>query len=270
MKPRRPLIAVTGPDRGGTAAWLFSAFAVWRAGGRPRRFTPRKNRSLEGVHGVIIGGGSDVSPELYDREQGALELVKEVAEEEEKLADNNASLADRLMFPIILFLRLLFSSKHGNRLDPDRDRMENDIIAHALEQGLPLMGICRGSQLLNVHLGGTLHQDLGRFYEETPQVRDVFPRKKIFIEEDSQLAKVLRRRTTMVNALHDQAVDQAGTGIEPVARETTGVIQGIEYREKPFVLGVQWHPEYMPQVRSQVRLFRRLVEEARSIITERG
>lgn len=262
MKKRRPVIAVTGPDRGGTAAWLFSALAVWRAGGRPRRFTPRKNRSLEGVHGVIIGGGSDVSPELYDKEQGALELVKEVAEEEEKLSDAGASMSDRLVFPLVLLLRLMFSSKRAKRLDPARDRMENEIIAHALEQGLPLMGICRGSQLLNVHLGGNLHQDLGRFYEETPQVRNVFPRKKVFIEEDSRLSRVMKRRTAMVNALHDQAVNETGEGLKPVAHETTGVIQGIEYREHPYVLGVQWHPEYMPQVQSQVRLFRKLVAEA--------
>ncbi len=262
MRCNRPVIAVTGPDRGGTSAWLFTALAILRAGGWPRRFTPGRQRSLEDVRGVIIGGGSDVSPTLYT-DQSAMDTLREVAEEEEKLVRGNASWSDLLVYPAVFLLRWLFSAKESNALDPPRDEMELRVLQHALDHHLPVMGICRGSQLLNVHLGGNLHQNLDRFYEETPQIRNVFPRKKVFIEADSLLARTLRRRQTHVNALHNQAVNETGDQVEAVAHESTGVIQGIEYLDRPYVIGVQWHPEYMPQIRSQVRLFERLVAHSR-------
>ncbi len=262
MTRKRPIIAVTGPDRGGTSAWLFTALAILRAGGTPRRYTPNRNRSLEDVHGVIIGGGSDVSPSLYS-DKSTMDTLREVRQEEEQLVKQNASWADLLVYPAVFLLRWLFSAKEPNRLDPARDEMELAILKHALEHELPVMGICRGSQLLNVHFGGSLHENLDKFYEETPQIRNVFPRKKVYIEPASKLARTLGRTQTRVNALHNQAVHETGEGVEAVAHEITGVIQGIEYQEQPYVIGVQWHPEYMPQIRSQVRLFEKLVSEAR-------
>ena len=68
---RRPLIGVTGPDGGGTAAWLATAFAVWRAGGRALRITPARPRALHHVDALIIGGGADVAPELYGEQDEA-------------------------------------------------------------------------------------------------------------------------------------------------------------------------------------------------------
>jgi len=257
MKKTRPIIGVTGPDRGGLAAWLFSAFAVWRSGGRPLRIRPGKLRTIEAVDGLIIGGGADVDPELY----GAKTSTRP-----RPLHDRRQRgwqrLVGMLLFPLVLIVRRLLMTKHGG-LNPARDAMEKQLIIQAQERGLPLLGICRGMQLLNVVNGGTLHQDLQGFYEEHPEIRSVLPRKQIHIEPGSVLAGVLGLSSVRVNALHSQAIDQPGSGLMACAREPNRVIQAIESNGSSFALGVQWHPEYLPQRSDQRALFEALVSAAK-------
>ena len=139
--------------------------------------------------------------------------------------------------------------------------MEQDIIRYALKQQLPVLGICRGAQLMNVALGGSLHQDIGHFYtEDTNNVRSILPRKVIDITPDSHLQQMLDTRSCLVNALHNQSIKQLGDKVVVSAREVNGVVQAIEKRDHRFFIGVQWHPEYMPQSRTQQNLFRGLVQ----------
>ncbi len=260
MPPKRPLIGVTGPERGGEAAWLFTKIAVRRAGGRPRRITPKRPLSADLLDGLIIGGGADVDPELYGEERQ--EVLPVLREESKKKIP--ARLKNLVTYPIVLLMRRLFSATTLVRKDEERDRLENDLIAAAIEKGIPILGICRGAQLLNVYFGGSLHQDLVDFYTETPQIRTILPKKKILIEENSCLARILETRESHVNAMHRQAVKDLGDEIVVAAREPNGVIQAIEHASRPFVLGLQWHPEYLPQQEKQRRIFEALVAQSRT------
>ena len=248
----RPRIGVTGPDRGGSAAWAFSAGAVWRAGGHPIRMTP--NRSSPGsVDGLIIGGGSDVSPELYDADDDPQGSFRDAGD---RFSDRMAA----LLVGTLRWLLALRASPSG--IDRERDVLETFWIEWALEHGIPILGICRGMQLLNVVAGGNLIQDVRPLYREHAYVRSVWPRKRVRLDPGSQLSKILCRETCLVNALHRQAVGRLGQGLSPVAWEPSGVIQAIEARQDSYVLGLQWHPELLPQLPVQMRVFRGLVREA--------
>ncbi|WP_431856034.1 gamma-glutamyl-gamma-aminobutyrate hydrolase family protein [Azospirillum sp.] len=149
------------------------------------------------------------------------------------------------------------------RIDPERDRLELQALDVAEARGMPVLGICRGSQMINVHRGGSLHVDIHEVYEEAPRLRTVLPRKRVSIVPDSGLYRILGISECRVNALHHQAVNRLGEGIRVVARERSGVVQGIEAEGARFLVGVQWHPEYLVADPRQQNLFRTLVEAAK-------
>lgn len=261
---RRPLIGVTGPDAGGDAAWWLTRLALWRAGARACRIRPSQPATAETLDGLVIGGGADVDPTLYGRE--APSIVEVFTAELGRRSDRSApqGLWRRLAsLPTLLIRRLAARSMRTPKGDRARDALETRLLTEALTQEKPVLGICRGAQLLNVHLGGTLHQELRSFYEETPQIMTVLPEKRVDVEAGTLLERILQIGSCKVNALHRQAVDQVAEPLQVAACETTGVIQAIEHRERPFVLGVQWHPEYLPQVPRQQRIFKTLVAAAR-------
>ena len=254
----KPLIGVTGPDRGGEAAWWFTRFAVWLADGRAVRITPACPRTLDHLSGLIVGGGADVDPTLYGQE--LLEIAK-AQRREERFSDYVAGL---ILFPATSLARKLAARRptHGGR-DAARDALEMKLIDEAVHRRLPVLGICRGEQLLNVYFGGTLKQALKGLYVEDPEVRTILPRKHVVVEAGSRLARVLGRHPRRVNALHSQAIDRLGAGLRVAARDRNGIVQAIEHETLPFVLGVQWHPEYLPQKREQRRIFESLLRVAR-------
>lgn len=247
---KRPIVGVTGPDRGGAIAWWFTAWAVRRAGGRPRRIRPGRPVPVERVDALIVGGGADVGePEELDYDVVAQRFP----------------FWRRLLGAIIWVLRVLFRirRRRGSREDAARDALEFRLVREALERQAPIMGICRGAQLVNLSFGGTLHRDLSDFYEERPNPRSVFPTKDVVIDPGTRLAEILETESCRVNALHSHAVDEVGPGLRVVARETNGVSQAIESIGSPWIIGVQWHPEYLPHIPRQRRLFRALIEQAR-------
>lgn len=248
---KRATIGVTGPDRGGFMAWLMTALAIRRCGARAVRIRPSQavDRSL--LDAVVIGGGSDVDPLHYGEE----------SLKEDFTDTRHTTALDWLVGLVLGVFRAIFARHSTQGYDPARDSMEQDIIRHALHRNLPVLGICRGAQLMNVALGGSLHQDIGHFYtEDTNNVRSILPRKKIDITGDSHLRSMLCTASCYVNALHDQSIKQLGEQVIVSAREPNGVIQAIEKQDHRFFIGVQWHPEYMPQSRTQQHLFRGLVE----------
>lgn len=255
----RPRIGVTGPDHGGRAAWLFTRLAVWLAGGRARRITPSRPAEIEALDGLIIGGGADVDPAYYGRQREAL---LDGAEPESSLRGRLTYLLSLLLYPLIYLMRKLFSRKRPLLLDAERDALEFRLLEAAVEQRIPVLGICRGAQLLNIHFQGSLYQNIRGFYSETPQVRSILPRKRIFLRPGSSLAQVLNAKTCKVNALHDQAIENLGKGLVAVAWEQNRLVQAIEHPDHPCLLGVQWHPEYLPQKAEQRAIFRRLVQTA--------
>lgn len=256
---RRPLVGVTGPDKGGLAAWLCTWLAIRRAGGRACRISPSRQRSPIGLDALVIGGGSDVDPHHYAQDR--LELKESIREEKGERIWWRRWL-NIVLFPLLWLLRLVLSTRQAPAVDRARDELELKMLGLALLRRIPVLGICRGAQLLNVGLGGSLHQELSAFYTENPQVRTVFPRKEVLLEPDSRLAGILGATSTRVNALHNQAVKSLGSELRIAAREPSGVVQAIEHTRLPLVLGVQWHPEYMPQIASQQNIFRALVRQA--------
>ncbi|HMJ12886.1 MAG TPA: gamma-glutamyl-gamma-aminobutyrate hydrolase family protein [Polyangiaceae bacterium] len=256
----RPLIGVSGPDRGGYPAWFFASWAIRFAGGRPLRLTPSRGLPDRPLDALVLGGGADVDPSLYGEDATVPALKPQI---QGKSARSIVRvLLGYVVAPIVYLIRRLFSVRHSG-LDPARDALENELLKRAIREGAPVLGICRGAQLINVHLGGTLHRDVTSFYVESANPWTMFPRKRVKIEADSHLAELLGRTHAFVNSLHRQAVGQLGSGLIATAREHNGVVQGIETPDPSFLVGVQWHPEYLPQRPEQRRLFREFVRAAR-------
>ncbi len=152
----------------------------------------------------------------------------------------------------------------ASRLDPARDEMERRLVDEAMEEGKPVLGICRGSQMLNVALGGTLDQDAYDTHAESRRYRTILPRKTVAVEAGTRLAGLAGTPPMKVNALHSQAVHDLGTDLRVAARDEGGMIQAVERVCDPFALGVQWHPEHLFYARRQRAIFRGLVAAARA------
>ena len=267
---RRPRIGITGPDEGGFPAWVAASGAVRAAGGRPIRITPSRGLPNQPLDGLVLGGGADVAPDRY---AGPADET-EAPNVEQELRHGTArgklrSLAGYAYAPVVYLFRRLLSVKLGG-LDHARDELELALLAQADEDGAPVLGICRGAQLMNVFRGGTLHRDLSSFYVERSNPWTVFPRKWITVEPASRLAGALGVTRCPVNSLHRQAVDDLGGPLAAVAQEDNGVVQAVEDATRAFFVGVQWHPEYLPQRPEQRSLFRAFVDEAAACAKDRG
>ena len=150
------------------------------------------------------------------------------------------------------------------RYDEARDALEVAVIDDALERRLPLLGICRGAQLLNVRLGGTLFQDLTPHRSKTSHRRTVLPLKTLCIRPGTLLARLMGDGTARINSLHNQAISRCGDGLEISGTDLDELPQAVEYPDYgPLLLGVQWHPEFLIFMARQRALFRALVESAR-------
>jgi putative glutamine amidotransferase len=217
----RPLIAVTGPRRGGVAPRRLVHVAVLLAGGRVVHLTPARPESPESYQGVIVTGGHDIEPVLYAQE-----------------------------------------SEIHPRYDPERDAFESRVIDGALQRRLPLLGICRGAQLLNVRLGGNLHQELRSLRQRTSNRWTILPLKTLIAEPGSRLNGLLGASHARINSLHNQGIDHLGRGLTVSGRDLDGIVQAVENPRWDFLIGVQWHPEFLLFSSRQRRLFAALVSAA--------
>lgn len=218
---RRAVIGVTTSSRSGWRIFPLVALNIWLAGGRAVRWGAGRPADVSAIDGIVIGGGDDISPDLYGGE-----LVATA------------------------------------RLDPDRDALERRLVVEAMEQRKPVLGICRGSQMLNVALGGTLDQDAYGTHRDSRFYKTILPRKSVRVLTDTRLVDIAGPEEMKVNALHSQAVDTLGEGLRVAARDTGGMIQAVERVRDPFAVGVQWHPEHLFYARRQRAIFRALVAAA--------
>ena len=136
-----------------------------------------------------------------------------------------------------------------------RDNVEKQLLEWALETRIPILGICRGMQLLNVHFGGTLYQDIPTELPEsldhdtsTKQESLVDLSHTLTISDDTKLRTILDAASIGANAHHHQAIKQLGTGVIATAHTSDGIIEGIELPNYPYAVGVQAHPESLTKV----------------------
>lgn len=216
----RPVIGVTGNARRFSPSWICIRLCVAMAGGQARRITVDNQPHVDELDGLIVSGGDDIHPSLFDAEE-------------------------------------LPSTSY----DPERDEMEKRYIEKADELGKPVLGICRGYQLINVTFGGSLHLSVRHLRQITKNRWTIFPVKRALITRSSLLSQTLGKELTVVNSLHKQAIDRLSPTFDIVARDRDEIAQGIESRDKP-IMGVQWHPEYLFYLPVQRRLFRWLVDSA--------
>lgn len=203
--------------------------SVIKAGGIPVIIPLIKNENdikeqLEMVDGIIISGGHDVNPLLYGEEP---------------------------------------SQKLGGIL-PKRDDFDITLIKLAMEAKKPILGICRGHQLLNVVNGGNLYQDLsfieGCYIKHNQASLSNTPTHTIKIKEGTKLREVLGEET-MCNSFHHLAIKEVAKGFVASAVSKDGIIEAIEHKHEEFVIGVQWHPEMMSsENENMLSIFKGLVE----------
>jgi gamma-glutamyl-gamma-aminobutyrate hydrolase PuuD/predicted ATP-grasp superfamily ATP-dependent carboligase len=221
---RRPVIGITKPANGDWLSYQAMRFAVWLAGGKAVSLTSKAPRDPQSIDGLLFGGGADVYPESYQGE-----------------------------------------TKTGYKYDLARDEMEASWADAALKHDIPIMGVCRGMQMLNVLEGGTLSPDLSAYDKTYPGtfMQRIFYRKPIEITPDSWLAKATGEHRLMVNSVHTQAVKELGDDLTITAREPNGLIQAIEHQQSRFMIGVQFHPEFLIYRRFARRIFEAFVAAAR-------
>ncbi len=152
--------------------------------------------------------------------------------------------------------------------EPALDAFEVSLARQADRRGIPILGICRGAQALNVARGGTLHQHLPDVTDGSVGHRQVLPGHRtchvVRIAPESRLAGIVGAGRLTVNSFHHQAIDRLGRDLRPVAWAPDGTIEAIEAPARGFVLGVQWHAETLVAARRHRALFRALVVAAQS------
>lgn len=229
---QQPLIGITTYARNENGQFMLPAVyvdAVRRAGGIPVLLPPGEDHQeilLHHLDGIILAGGGDISPSYYNGKT----------------------------HPTIYMV------------DIERDRSELALIKKLIAKDLPTLCICRGSQILNVALGGSLIEHLPDevgndvAHRLPPRERTEHP---INLEPTSQLAQIMGKTTIVTASWHHQAVRNLALGLNVVAYAPDGTIEGIEKPDHPWLIGVQWHPELTAATdETQHRLFEALVVAA--------
>jgi len=153
-------------------------------------------------------------------------------------------------------------------VDKDRDRVELKLYQEVFDREKPFLGICRGIQVLNVALGGTLYEDIMDQHEGGMKHSywQTHPRSylahMVQVSEDSRLASILGKPVVEVNSLHHQGLREIAPSLQVTAVAPDGIVEGVELPGHPFGMGVQWHPESLQEHEPMRAIFRALVQAA--------
>lgn len=219
----RPLIGVTLPDKGNFFASIFIKFNLFLQGAKTTFLRPsKKNIDFIKLDGLILSGGSDIDPTLYG-------------------ANKNA---------------------HNTPLDKTRDSFELKALDQAYQKKLPILGICRGAQLINIYFKGDLYPTILDLDEYLIHENSIFPIKNIVIKKFSELFSIVKQTPIMGNSIHNQAIKKVGKDLKVVATHEK-IIEAIEKKDYPFLLGVQWHPEYLFYLKEDRKIFKEFVQASK-------
>jgi putative glutamine amidotransferase len=182
------------------------------------------------LDGLILSGGDDLSPFLY-------------GEEPEQLLEATA---------------------------PERDTFDILVLKYAMECNIPILGICRGAQLINVYHGGSLYQD--NSYREGKTLKHKQPNNPslgthhVSLDKNSKLYSIYQQDEICVNSFHHQSVKAVGKGLVVVGQSSDGVVEAVESIEYPFMIALQWHPEMMAgEDEGSNHLFKTFIEKAKEM-----
>lgn len=151
---------------------------------------------------------------------------------------------------------------------PDRDYFDFKLLEYAIKKDIPILGICRGFQIINVYNGGSLYQDLSYRSENTfkhnqGHSSDLVTHT-ITIKKDTKLFSLIEKEKILVNSFHHQVLNKIGDGLEVSAKAEDGVVEAIEHKNYKFMLGVQWHPEMLHKKEKLMNnIFKELIEQAK-------
>jgi len=242
---KRPPIAIAGrvaaAGRVSRSAISFAGRvyldAVLRAGGEPLTLSPRELRHDEALHllkgfrALVLMGGADVDPHLYGQQR----------------------------------------QPHVYGVNAEQDHFEMALVHAAIEMKLPTLAVCRGIQLVNVALGGTLIQHIGDIPGVVRHAPGKFPAGQDYVLHDvditprTKLSKAVGATKVNVASFHHQGIDMVGKGLKVVARSADGLVEGLEHTGRDqWLIGVQWHPEDTAATDShQQNLYDALISAAR-------
>ena len=235
-----PVIGITGNFSEGNLTLAPGYYtSILKAGGIPFIIPPFENTDilislLDSLDGLLLTGGADINP-LFLKEEPVKEL---------------------------------------HNINPFRDRQELLLTRLAANRQIPILGICRGMQVMNVALGGSIYQDIhvqmeGKRIKHSQDMDRAFASHTIQIEHDSLLARIMKTTSLPVNSFHHQAINEAAPGFRISARAADQVAEAIESTEYKSMLGVQWHPEcfILNGDEYMMPLFEWLLQEATSFRT---
>lgn len=234
---RRPIIGITANISDGNVS-LFPGYfkSIYESGGVPLVIPPSDDLTilpnlLDSLDGILLSGGADINP-LFWGEDPVREL---------------------------------------HNINPYRDRQELMIVKMAADRQIPILGICRGIQIMTAALGGTLYQDIysqaeGKLIKHSQDLDRSYASHTVNIDEDSLLAEIMGNTILPVNSFHHQAVKEPAPGFRVCARSNDGIIEAVESTEYKSMLGVQWHPEcfILNGDRSMMPIFEWLIKESSS------
>lgn len=225
---QKPIIGITPDYAYDTKRFLIHEdyiHAIQRAGGIPILLMPEEQNFPDYVDGILFSGGGDIDPLLFG---------------EEPITQNG-------------------------EISPLRDTYELQLCEQAFSRNIPIFGICRGMQVMNIAAGGGIYQDIGVQHGSQIKHSQQAPRRhathSIQVQEDGLLYALWQKKRVVVNSVHHQAVSTLGKGFSVAASSADGLTEAIVQKQADFVLGVQWHPEAM-YTKEQDILFQRFIEAA--------
>lgn len=215
----KPLIGICLPDKGNFFAYIFIKLSLKLQGAYSVRLRPSKNNiKFEKLDGLLLSGGNDIDPTLYGENKDA----------------------------------------HNTPLDKKRDTFELEMIDKAYKARMPILGICRGAQLINIYFDGTLYPSMLDLDKYKNHKNSPFPIKNMYVRKISKLFSIIRKKEVPINSIHNQAIDKVGRNLKITACHDK-IVEAIEKENYPFLLGVQWHPEYLIYLKEHRLIFKAFV-----------